>query len=225
MKYTHLKSAAIDLRLKGKTYPEIREILKVNIPKSTLSTWCKGIELPKEYINKFKLIELDNLKKARIFSLASKEKIQKDRFNKIRDDNKHLLNLKYNNDTAKIILAILYLCEGTKSKKNASITLGNSDPLIINLFLQLLRFCYNIDESKFRCTVQCRHDQNINRLESYWSDITKIPRKQFYEARIDPRSIGKKSLKPDYKGVCRINYFSSDIFWNLTIIGEIICSN
>jgi len=99
---------------------------------------------------------------------------------------------------------------------------GNSDPPIITLFLSLLRRCYNIDENKFRCTLQCRADQNIPKLEKFWSQVTKIPMPQFYKARIDPRTIGKPSRKPDYKGVCRIDYFSGDIFMELKQIMEVI---
>ena len=100
--------------------------------------------------------------------------------------------------------------------------LGNSEPLVIRLFLNLLRYCYNIDESKFRCTLQCRADQNIPKLEKFWSQITNIPLAQFYKARIDPRTIGKPSNNPNYKGVCRIDYFSGDIFMELKQIMSLI---
>ena len=99
---------------------------------------------------------------------------------------------------------------------------GNSDPSIISLFMSLLRYCYNIDESKFRCTLQCRADQNTKKLEKFWSQITKIPLSQFYKARVDPRTIDKPSKKLNYKGVCRIDYFSADLFIELKQIAEII---
>lgn len=218
-----LRQNVIRLRKGGKTYREIRIELSANIPKSTLSTWCKGIILSKKSAARIRRFELDNLIKARLIAQATNKRKQEHRLENIKDANRHLADMKKDKDVAKIILAVLYLCEGTKNKNNASITLGNSDPSIISLFLQLLRFCYNIDEDKFRCTLQCRADQDIPKLEAFWQKTTKIPKKQFYKARIDPRSIGKKSLKPDYKGVCRINYLSSDMFWNLTKIGEIIC--
>ena len=88
--------------------------------------------------------------------------------------------------------------------------------------MHLLRFCYNIDEKKFRCTLQCRVDQNIPKLEKFWGEITKIPLSQFYKARIDPRTIGKTSKNIDYKGVCRIDYFSADIFLDLMQIPKTI---
>ncbi|PIR44326.1 hypothetical protein COV23_00575 [Candidatus Wolfebacteria bacterium CG10_big_fil_rev_8_21_14_0_10_31_9] len=102
---------------------------------------------------------------------------------------------------------------------------GNSDPNIIYLFLKLLRYCYDIDENKFRCTLQDRADQNIKKLEKFWRLVTKIPKKQFYKARIDPRTIGKISKKPEYKGVCVIDYFSADILNEFKKIVEVIYKN
>jgi len=116
---------------------------------------------------------------------------------------------------------MLYLVEGSKNQRG-SLMFGNSDPLVIRLFLNLLRRCYDVDENKFRCTLQCKADQNIKRLEKFWSKITDIPLSQFYKARIDPRTIGKPSRKLDYKGVCRIDYFSGDVFMELKQIVNVI---
>ncbi len=126
-----------------------------------------------------------------------------------------------NKDIAKIALAMLFLGEGSKKSKG-TLMLGNSDPQTIILYLKLLRQCYVLDEKKFRCTVQCRADQDTRKLERFWSRTTKIPSKQFYETRIDPRTIGKPSKYLDYKGVCRIDYFSADILTELKQIINLI---
>lgn len=93
---------------------------------------------------------------------------------------------------------------------------------MIGLFLKLLRQCYEIDEKKFRFTLQCRADQNVKKLEDYWSKVTRIPLSQCFKVQIDPRTIGKPSKKKDYKGVCRIDYFSAHIDTELKIIVIII---
>ena len=84
--------------------------------------------------------------------------------------------------------------------------------------MKLLRQCYDIDEKNFRCTLQCRADQDIIGLQEFWSKVTKIPLPQFYKSQIDPRTIGRPSKKFDYKRVCRIDYFSSYVYNELTII-------
>jgi hypothetical protein len=59
--------------------------------------------------------------------------------------------------------------------------------------------CCIIDEKKFRCTVQCRADQNSEALISFWSTTTLIPQNQFYRLRIDKRIIGMPTKKPIIK--------------------------
>ena len=135
--------------------------------------------------------------------------------------NKHLAKILKNQDVAKIALAMLYLSEGSKYQRG-SLMFGNTDPFVISLYMHLIRHCYDINENKFRCTLQCRADQNIKKLEKFWSHITKIPLSQFYKARIDPRTIGKPSKKLNYKGVCRIDYFSSKLSIEIKQIPNII---
>ncbi len=119
------------------------------------------------------------------------------------------------------MLAALYLREGAKTQ-NGSLRFGNPDPFIISLFLNLLRYCYKIDESKFRCTLQFRADQDIKNLERFWSKVTGISLTQFHKSRVDPRTKGKISRKKDYKEVCCIIYFSADTFIELIQIPKII---
>jgi len=209
------------LRKLGKTYSEIKKEIGQNIPKSTLSYWCKKIPLASDYHKMIQALNVSNLNKARNIALMVKRAQREKYLKSIEDRNRHFSQVIKNKDSAKIALAMLYLGEGSKSSKG-SLMFGNSDPVIIKLFVNLLRYCYKIDENKFRCTLQCRADQNIKKLEKFWAEITKIPLSQFYKARIDPRTIGKPSKKPDYKGVCRIDYFSAEIFIELMKIADII---
>jgi hypothetical protein len=216
-----LKEKVKKFRKKGKTYSEIQKSLGIAIPKSTLSYWCSNIKLPKEYQDRIQKIILKNAHKGRATALIV-NRIKREKYLKsVADRNKHLARLLENKDIAKIALAMLYLGEGSK-KQRGFMTFANSDPFIISLFLSSLRYCYNIDESKFRCTLMCRADHKIKKLEKFWSQVTKIPLSQFYKARSDARTIGKPSKKPDYKGVCCIDYFSADLFIELMQIPGII---
>ncbi len=219
--YRKLKIKAVALRRKGRTYGEIRKMVGNPIQKSTLSYWFKNIILSEKSQKKLNQAIDKNIKKAQDKALATNKKKREDYIHAVRDRVVCFPKMLKDKNIAKIALAMLYLGEGSKTKKG-SLTLGNSSPMVIRLFLHLLRFCYSIDESKFRCTVQCRADQNIDKLEKFWSSLTKISFSQFYKAQIDPRTIGKPSKNLDYKGVCRIDYFSGDIFMELTQIAEVI---
>lgn len=209
------------LRKKGKTYSEINKLLKLKIPKGTISYICQNIKLPKSYNGKVKAINCRNLRAARQRAAEARDKKQQELVDDFYKKNVNLRKLLNNKKTSKILLACLYLAEGGKTRKG-SLMFGNSDPRIIKFFLSLLRNTFVLDEKKFRCTLQCRADQNIKSLQQFWSNITDIPPILFYKPQIDKRSLGKRTLKKEYKGVCRLDYFSAEIFHELMMIGKII---
>lgn len=215
------KKKVISLRKEGRTYSEINRILKTNIPKSTLSVWSAHANLSDSEKVRIEKAILTNSQKGRLNALANNRVKRERYFLDIHERIKHLKNILHDKNVAKIALSMLYLGEGSKTQKG-SLLFCNSDPGIINLFLRLFRYLYIIDESKFRCTLQCRADQDIKGLEKFWSRITEIPASKFYKAQIDPRTIGKPSKKLDYKGVCRIDYFSADIYHEIMKIGKLL---
>ena len=175
-------------------------------------------------IQKEKLSENINKKliKARAKSIIVAKAKREKYFSKIEKKNLHLIKILNNNkETAKLVLSALHLGEGAKNRRG-SIQFGNSDPGIVWLFMKLMRFCYDAEESKFRCTVLCRADQNTRILERFWMQITGIVKKQFYKTRIDKRTIGKPSRKLDYKGVCVINYLSANTYYDLITLGKMM---
>lgn len=183
--------------------------------------WCKNVYLKPEYQERINRAVIENIHKGRAIALAVNKIRRENYLKKVQERVKYLKDVFENKDVLKISLAILYLGEGAKTRKGF-LTFGNSDPRIISLFMYLLRTCYKIDESKFRCTLQCRADQDIKKLEKFWSGVTKISLKQFYMARIDKRTIGQISKKLDYKGVCRIDYFSADLFNEIMKIIDLV---
>jgi len=216
-----LKTKVQNLRMKGKTYTEILALLEVPVAKSTISVWCREIPMTRGQKERIETISQERLIQSRIKALEAIRNSRNEYLANLHRKNSGLSTVINDKDSAKVVLAALYMAEGKKNTDH--LMFGNSDPLIVSLFLKLLRACYELDETKFRCTLQCRADQNIPRLEEYWHNVTKIPKNQFYSARIDPRTIGKTSKKMEYKGVCRIDYFSADIYNDLTVIGKIIC--
>jgi hypothetical protein len=211
------------LREQGRTFAEIQSVLGITIPKGTLSYWCKDIKLSKDQKQRISALVSENIQTQRLKALAVNRERRATYLDSIKSVNTYLPDLLLNTDIAKITLAALYLAEGSKTTKGA-LAFGNSDPGIIKLFLNLLRLVYNTDPKKYRCTVQCRADQNIPKLEQFWKEVTRIPEEQFYKAKVDPRTIGKPSKKPEYKGVCRIDYFDANVYNELRIIGKLLTS-
>ena len=211
--------AAKDLRARGYTYREICSYLNEKIPKSTLSSWFKNITPPVEYYQRMETLRYSN-----ILLAQQHNKKQLDlRLNNLKIKNIDLIK-QINLPIGKIILSTLYWCEGNKYPASRDLRFGNSDPNMISLFITLLRTCYRIDESKLRLTVQCRSDQDQSKLSEYWQNITGIPPAQEYKPRVDARSNGKLTLKSNYRGVCVIDYFDTNLQCELQFTGELLGS-
>lgn len=216
-----LKQKAIILRQEGRTYSEITRQIGVNIPKSTLSYWLKSIKLDRSYQNAAKLKRLKHLKKIRQLALTANKRKRANFLHSIRKKNTPLSYL-LNKSVCKLVLSMLYLGEGSKWRSYRSLSLGNSDPEVIKTYLNLLRYCYDIDESRLRCRVMYRADQDLKKLERFWSRITGIPQTQFYKTKPDQRTVGKITKNKSYKGVCSVYYGSTDIQIELELIAKII---
>ena len=216
-----LRTKVIKLRKKGKTYSEIQNELNVRIPKSTISTWCRKVILPYWYKKKIIKLNNKNSKKALSIAWAINKQKRENFLKKVRQEATIILR-KFNRESYKIALAMLYLGEGAKWKSHSGLLLGSSDPLIILLYISLLEKCYKIKKNKLRCRISYRADQNIQELEAYWSNITGIPKENFYKTKPDPRTIGKRTKKSDYKGVCVVSCAGSHIQIELEEIARLI---
>lgn len=210
-------------RTQGKTYGEIQQLLKRKFPKSTLSEWCKNVSLPSNYAERISKINLSNLGKARSTAVEINKIKREEFFDQINSINMPIALKIHDNDTAKIALSMLCLGEASKYGNGSAFSLGNSDHRIITLFIELLKICLStFDSKKIRCTVQCRADQDVEKLEGYWQKITKIQKSQFYKTRIDPRTIGKPTKRKGYCGVLRVDYFDRKIQHELESLAQLV---
>ena len=191
--HSYLQERVIKERKNGKTFSEIRAILKSDIPKSTLSYWCRNVSLPDYYKDKICKIVKESGERGRLIAVAVNKAKREKYLSSLFQKNRYLLY-----------------------------KLKNKDPKIISLFLVLLRFCFKFYEDSFRCTLQCRADQNIKKLEHFWSKVTNIPQNKFYKARVDKRTIGKPTKKKKYPGVCKIDLLNAGIYNEIDAIIRVL---
>ncbi len=219
-----IKEKAIELRQSGKTYSEISNILDEKVPKGTLSGWFKDIKLtPKQ----FKILKHNVSNKIKISQQAGQKVLREKRRLKLgvilskSQSAVGTLDIK----TQKIILSILYLGEGAKFRTTRDLRLSNSDPRIIQLYLRLLRNCYQIDNSKMRARIQIRFDQDHGKLEKFWKKTIGVSKLKFYPTYVDKRTEGKPTKKRGYMGVCTIEYFDTSIQLELEMLSQLITEN
>ncbi|MBL7130109.1 MAG: hypothetical protein ISS45_01670 [Candidatus Omnitrophica bacterium] len=216
-----IKQEARNLRNRGCSLGEIS--LKMSIPKNTLSGWVRDIQLTKSQRKRIKEKEITCAAMGR--SLAVKvnrikiEKWKQEIRNKVRGFSKLPFQ---NKKMAKLICGIMYLCEGQKYPASRYLSFSNTDPKAIHIFLSLLKKGFLIRENKLRCHIGYRWDQDFNKLRLFWSNVTHIAEHQFFKSSPDKRTRGKPTRKLNYKGVCSIIYYDTNIQMELQSIGEAI---
>jgi len=77
----------------------------------------------------------------------------------------------------------LYWGEGTKADK-FSVRISNSDPRLINFFLEFLKELYQIDERKLRFAIHLFSDINPEKAMRYWTKKLNVSPKQFFKTQI-----------------------------------------
>ena len=134
------KIRAVELRNNGLSYSEIRK--SVDVSKSTLSLWLKGITLTHEQKNRLTGLQATaylGAKKIQARSLAHHKEIRE----AARKEAQGRLN-----DPFFIAGLMLYWAEG--SKNVGSVLFSNSDPEMIKLMMKWFRKFCDVPENKFR---------------------------------------------------------------------------
>lgn len=73
----------------------------------------------------------------------------------------------------------LYLGEGRKHVGVQQVSLGNSDPFIIRVFLKFLREICGVNEKKIRLELNIYDDVSLKTAFEYWSFVTELPHTNF----------------------------------------------
>jgi len=219
-KWSLLKEKAVNLRKRGKSIREVE--FELGIPRSTLSGWFKHVALSEFSIKRLRKRSHEALVKARILAvqwhnkqkalrLIDAENNARTELAKVNIRDRSIINLAF---------AMLYLGEGAKKKPETS--LGNSDPLILKLFVSILTKYYGIDSRKIRCSLHLRADQNENEMKKYWASQLKLHLSNFTAVSKDKRTIGTKTY-PTYKGVCVVSCGEVAIQRKLLYLSKIFC--
>lgn len=218
-----VKNEVIKLRKSGRSLSEISRI--TGISKNTAYHWVTGIELTSLQKNRLLRKEIRcgkrGLLKAHKITRAKKIKWERDLVSRMKQY-ENIVNKK--SAFAKLLCGVLYLCEGAKYPSSKQMIFGSTDPMMIKTFLCLLRNNFTIDEKRIRCRIMHRYDQDGEQLNKYWAYITRIPLSQFYKHYKDKRTKGSVTKKPNYKGICAVQYNSVDLQYELQLIGQSIYS-
>ena len=185
------------LRKSGVSIGKIEHHL--GIPRSTLSSWFKNIELTPAQKKKLLRDWRNGLVKARKKAVRWHNAQKESRFQEAKKQAQDVINNidTHNLQILELALAMLYLGEGTKKKIETS--LGSSNPFILRFFLGALKRIYNVSIKKVGCQLYLRADQNPQAMRRYWAKQLGLPIASFKQVNIDKRTIGTNTYS-NYKG-------------------------
>jgi len=204
-----LKEKARALRRQGWSFRQISEKLKVS--KSTTSFWSREEKMTKIGMRRFNNLIVVSRIKAQQVLLKKKEKYQKE----LEENCLVLKGKKYSRNDLKIFLALLYWCEGSKTKKDLSFI--NSDPHMVGIYVKLLKRAFLIDSSRLRAVLHLHDYHNKEEMLNFWSDISGIDKKRI---SIYNKHNSGVNLRAGYKGCISVRYGDYKIFDELKLIAE-----
>lgn len=169
-----------------------------------MSTWSRDIELTPEQVKILEQNARDPYYGNRAIYLK-KIKKQKDlKIGKLKD-----LGIKEIGKLTKRELFLtgvaLYWAEGFK--KDKQVGFANSDPLMIKIYLKWLNECfgYEISDLSLRVSINVSHKNRINKIQAYWSNVTRVPVENFQKPFYQNVTWKKIYENPnEYYGVLRI---------------------
>ena len=210
----------MEMRGKGVYYEDIKS--RFGIPKSTLNSWLKNIQLTKTQrraLDKRWRLALVSARKAAV-QWHNKQKLNRLKQAET-EANSLLATFNLNDDTVlDLALAMLYLGEGFKTSGVTG--MGNSDPMILRFFITALEKIYKIPREKLYCELHLRADQSPLSMKRYWSRELNVPIGNFKNVSIDQRTAGSKTYSY-YKGVCIVRGGSVAIQRKLMYTSKIFC--
>lgn len=169
------RQKAIELRKQGKTYSQIRKALDVS--KSTLSDWLSEYQLTDEqmkYLQKERELSRQlAIEKTRII----KQKKRENRIKKVFEEQKAYWR-KLSKRELELAGIFLYWGEGNK-RLNGSVSLNNTDPMIMKFTLYWLRHGLKIPLEKVKAYLHLYSDMNVEEEISFWSNELNLSPSQF----------------------------------------------
>lgn len=193
-------------RKQGFSYKEILE--KVGVAKSSVSLWCRDIELTfkqKERLDKKRKENLRQICRIGPRTLALRREREIRKIKEMAKREIYQLTLYQ----LKIVGAMLYWAEGSKGQ-GSGVQIANSDPELIRFMTIWLSKICGVSPKKLKAWLNIHANQDDKKIEEYWSNITGIPLGNFGKSYIKPEGTGhRKNILSN--GVIRIQFGSEDL--------------
>ncbi|MDO8577447.1 MAG: hypothetical protein Q7R55_01090 [Candidatus Wildermuthbacteria bacterium] len=157
----------------------IRDIANaISVAKSTVSLWCRDIQLTPRQIEKLQGNRIRGGYAGRLKGARMQYERRIQRTQEFEGKGKNLLGKLSVRDILSVGLG-LYWGEGTTYGRRAEFT--NSDPFIIRFILRWFKQVFHFDTSRFKFYILINeiHKDRLKEVQKYWVKITGISQKSF----------------------------------------------
>ncbi len=207
------KQEAIRLRLLGRSLSEI--VARLGVSKSSASVWLRDVRLS-DRAQKIISQKSDTgrLKSAETHRTQTRARLEES----ASLATETVADVHVDKNLSAIICALLYWCEGEKTKNDKTLTFANSDPRLVATFLHLMRNGFELDEKKFRVCLHLHDYHKEGVQKEFWSRVTRIPTTQFLKT-YQKQHTGKRT-REGYAGCASIRYYDTRIARQLQAVAR-----
>lgn len=199
----NIKHKVLEMRKNGTSLGEISDSLNLN--KSTISYWCRDIELKESAIKKIKIKGKEKSVQAllRYSEVKRKERIQRTLIHK-----RSGVSLVGKLSERDLIMTGfgLYWGEGYK-ESNGELGFTNSNPKIISFYIKWLRL-FKVDKGDlmFRLTINQIFQKNEKDIKDFWTNFPGVSSDQFSKTTFIKTKLKKGFVKDmsNYHGILRV---------------------
>lgn len=182
---------------------------KLNVSSSTVSLWCRDIELTQEQIHVLEARSKDPYYGQRLHHIKKQQRERVEKIRVLREKGVNEIN-KLSRKEAFVAGVALYWAEGFK--KDNQFGFSNSDPTMVKFFIKWLTEVCKIDISriKIRVGINISYVNKIDEVQAFWSDFLDVPLSQFqkpYFQQVKWKKVYEDQSK--YYGVLRIRISKS----------------
>ena len=210
MKYWEKKEVVRGFRQQGLSYGEIRQKAPFTISKSTLSHWCKDIELTAEQKDRLDSLLRDGSYRGRLLGSKTTQLRRAREIEEIKTKAKSEIHGLTKNE---FMLAglMLYWAEGNKKNK---VGISNSDPELIRMMMKWFREVCGTTDEKFKPHLNIHSGQDELQIKKFWSEITELPTQQFGKSYIKKEGTGhRKNIL--YKGTIKVEICNKNLLYRI----------
>ncbi len=207
MAKTILKRKARILRKQGLGVKTIAH--KLHVSSSTVSQWCKDIELTPDQVATLKIRQRDPYYGQRLIYVKKQQATRQEKITRLSQEGIDEIG-KLTKRELFIAGIALYWAEGFK--KDNQVGFANLDQRMARFYIKWLHVCCDIPKNRLKIRVGANeaYKDAIKDLELYWSRMLSIPREQFQKPFFQKVKWKKQYDHPEnYHGVIRIRVSKS----------------